>query len=378
LERYLIPLLLLFALMASSQHEPEKTAKRKFLGFKELNDTINEEKSGIFILPLLYYTPDTRWAFGAAGVYYFKITPRQAEEKETRVSNAQFLADYTQNRQLDLWGVWNIFTRNENYLLKGEARYRNFPDRFYGIGNNTRKDSAERYEYNLLSLKNLVMKQVFPALFLGVDYHIEKEYGFRYTAGGILQSGTVRGFQGSIGSAFGLVAVYDNRDNVINTYRGRLAEVSSYYYAPELGSTFRFVYFNLLYQEFWQIKRRHILALQTKARLGTGHIPFLDMSTAGNDDLLRGYPKNRFRDRNFLGAQLEYRFPPVWRIGAVTFAGAGDVFHNFSDLEFRLVKYSAGAGLRFLINPAERLNVRLDYGYGNEGGHFYFIVTESF
>jgi hypothetical protein len=34
--------------------------------------------------------------------------------------------------------------------------------------------------------------------------------------------------------------------------------------------------------------------------------------------------------------------------------------------------------LRFVVDPAERLNIRLDYGYGTEGGYFYFVVGESF
>ena len=115
-----------------------------------------------------------------------------------------------------------------------------------------------------------------------------------------------------------------------------------------------------------------------RARYGFGQVPFLDMSSVGNDDLLRGYPKNRFRDVNFLGGQLEYRFPLFWRFGMVTFAGMGDVFNKHKELGLNHVKYSVGAGLRFVVNPAERLNIRIDYGYGREGGYFYFVVAESF
>ena len=356
------------------QHEK----KKRFLGFRNLNDTIDDAKKGFFILPLLYYTPDTRWAAGAAGVYYFKLSPKGVNEYETRVSNIQFLADYTQNRQLDVWGQWNVFTQNENYLLKGEFRYRNFPDRFYGIGNASLKTDEERYEYNLLSFKSLFLKKVYPSVFLGVDYHYEKEYGFKYTQGGKLEDGSIVGHNGGIQSALGLVAIYDSRDNVINTFKGSLFEVSSYFYKPQIGSTFDFTFLNVLYQKYWRLKGRQVLALQTKARYGFGQVPFLDMSNAGNDDILRGYPKNRFRDVNFLGGQLEYRFPLFWRFGMVTFAGAGDVFGKHSDLSMAKVKYSVGAGLRFVVNPAERLNIRLDYGYGREGGYFYFMVAESF
>ena len=362
----------------SQQEQHAARNKKRFLGFRSLNDTLSEEKSGLFILPLIYYTPDTRWAFGAAGVYYFKVVPKRDGEKETRMSNIQFLTDYTQNKQLDVWGIWNVFSRNENYLFKGEARFRNFPDRFYGIGNSTPRDGEELYSYSLISIKNLVMKQIHPSFFAGVDYHIEKEYDFALTPGGSLESGNIPGSSGSIGSAIGLVALFDSRDNVINTFRGRLAEVSSYFYAPAIGSTFPFIYLNLLYHDFVQVRRRHVLAFQGKVRLGRGTVPFLDMSTAGNDDLLRGYAKNRFRDRNFIGGQVEYRFPLFWRFGAVTFAGLGDVFSGHRDLSVAAIKYSVGAGLRFVINPTERLNVRFDYGYGTEGGHFYFVVAEAF
>jgi hypothetical protein len=358
--------------------EPAPPHKKRFMGFRALNDTVDDQKKGFFVLPLVYYTPDTRWAGGAAGVYYFKIGGKTPDEHETRVSNVQFLGDYTQNKQLDLWGQWNVFTRNENYLFKGEIRYRNFPDRFYGIGNNSLKYNEEKYEYNLLSFKTLILKKVYPAVFLGVDYHFEKEYDFKYTPGGALETGTITGYNGGIQSAVGLVAIYDSRDNVINTYKGSILELSSYFYKPEIGSTFRFTFLNALYQKFWQVKRKHIIAVQARGRYGYGQVPFLDMSNAGNDDMLRGYPKNRFRDVSFLGAQVEYRFPLFWRLGMVTFAGAGDVFNKYTDLGIDRIKYSVGAGLRFIVNPAERLNIRLDYGYGREGGYFYFVVAESF
>jgi len=349
-----------------------------FMGIKPLNDTIPDEKNGFFFLPLLYYTPDTRLAYGGAGVYYFKIPPKHEYQQPTRGSYVQFLADYTQNKQLDVWGIWNIFTRNEDYILKGEARFRNFPDRFYGIGNDTKIADEEFYEYNLFSIKALALKKIRPSLFVGIDYNYETEYGLKTEAGGQLATGEITGFAGGIGSALGLVALFDSRDNIINPYKGRFAEVSSYFYSQSLGGTFNFTNINATYQQYWQVKPKHIFATQTVFRFNYGDVPFLDMATLGNDDILRGYPKNRFRDKHFWATQAEYRFPLFWRFGMVAFAGVGDVYDSVSDLRVSQLKYSIGTGLRFVVNPAERLNVRLDYGYGREGGNIYFIVTEAF
>jgi outer membrane protein assembly factor BamA len=351
---------------------------KKFLGFSALDDTVSSEKNGVFILPLLYYTPDTRWAVGAAGVYYFKFKPITAEQEETRMSYIQFLADYTQNKQLDVWSTWNIFARNENYLFKGDIRFRDFPDRFYGLGNTVLSQNDEKYSYQLFQLKSLQLKRIKPGFFVGFDYELEYEYGFKYQSGGQLETGTVTGSSGAVGSAIGLVATADTRDNIINPYKGKLAEVSSYFFLRPLGSTFGFVNLNGTFQQYWQIKPKHVLAWQSKARFTFGNVPFLDLSTLGNDDILRGYPKNRFRDNHFFGTQLEYRFPLFWRFGGVTFAGVGDVMGQHSVLSVNNLKYSIGAGLRFVVNPAERLNVRLDYGYGREGGYFYFMVAEAF
>lgn len=367
-----------FFILFLSNIQTSEAQDKSFLGFDPLYDTIQENKNGIFVLPLVYYTPDTRWAAGAAGVYYFRIPPKTEQQQETRTSYVQFLADYTQNRQFDAWGIWNIFTRDEDYLLQGELRFRNFPDRFYGIGNSTSSNAEEKYEYNLIRLNSLVLKEIKQHFYAGIDFELEYEYGLQYTSGGELERGTITGYKGGFGSALGLVVAIDSRDNIINTYSGTFCEVSTYLFGNYLGGQFNFFKVDGVYQKYWQIKKHHILATQTKMRITSGDVPFLDMSTLGSDDLLRGYASNRFRDHNLFATQLEYRFPLFWRFSGVSFAGIGDVFHQISDLQLNQLKYSVGGGLRFVIKPAERLNIRLDYGYGSLGGEFYFSVKESF
>lgn len=369
-----ITLFLTFVSICSHAQEQKKA----FLGIEPLSDTIQKDKQGLFVLPLLYYTPDTRWAAGAAGVYYFRVPPKKEEQKETRASYVQFLSDYTQNQQLDIWGLWNIFTRDEDFLLQGEVRFRNFPDRFYGLGNNSSENNEEKYAYNLVRLNALALKEVKEYVFLGIDYELEYEYGFEYTSGGMLESGSISGWKGGFGSALGAVAAIDSRDNIINAHKGTLAELSTYFFGGYVGGQFNFVKINGVYQYYWKLKKNHILATQTKMRLTFGDVPFLDMSTLGDDDILRGYATNRYRDKSFIATQVEYRFPLFWRFGGVAFAGLGDVFNRPSDIRFNRLKYSIGGGLRFVIKPAERLNLRFDYGLGKDGGEFYLMVTESF
>ncbi|MEX2596532.1 MAG: BamA/TamA family outer membrane protein [Salibacteraceae bacterium] len=336
-----------------------------------------DSKNGLFVLPLLYYTPDTRFAAGLVGVYYFR-TGKTQDKETTRLSYAKMLGDYTQNRQLDLWSSWNIFSNKEKYLFKGEFRFRNFPDKFYGIGNNTAEENIEGYEYNLFKFKMMAMKKIANHLFAGFDYQFETEYGFELQPGGQLETGEITGSTGGIGTAVGAVMTYDKRDNVINAYSGMLFELSSYWNTSYLGGNFNFININMEFSKFWEVKEHHIIAVNAMVNSNFGEVPFLDMAKVGSDGMLRGYASNRYRDHYFAGTQVEYRFPLWWRFGMVVFTGVGDVFDKPSDLQLNRLKYSFGAGLRFLVNPKERLNVRFDYGFGRRNNAFYLMLTEAF
>lgn len=377
----LISLGLMLCYTAVAQDTTDVKPKKTFwsyFGVTPLDDTVAVHKNGLFVTPLIYYSPDTRWGLGGAGAYVFHLKDKKDTTDFTRASYIRFLADYTMNKQTDVWMDWSVFTRKERYYFKGELRFRNFPDKFYGIGNNTPMSNQESYSYNLISFKFLALRKIYDKFFVGLDYHFENEFGFKHTTGGQLETGTITGYNGGIGSAFGFVSIYDTRDNVLNCYKGEFAEISTYFHNRVFGSTFSFAVVQGEFNKYWQIKPKHIIAWQTKTRFTFGDVPFLDMSFVGNEDMLRGYPKNRFRDNHFMGTQVEYRFPLFWRFGMTTFAGFGDVFSRPQDLSWRTTKYTVGAGFRFMVNSAERLNIRLDYGYGSQGGFFWFSVSEAF
>ena len=82
--------------------------------------------------------------------------------------------------------------------------------------------------------------------------------------------------------------------------------------------------------------------------------------------------------RNVAATQVEYRFPVKGRLGMVAFTGVGDVFDKTADLELDKLKYTIGTGLRFALNPEEKINIRVDAGYGSEGINFFVVLGEAF
>ena len=96
---------------------------------------------------------------------------------------------------------------------------------------------------------------------------------------------------------------------------------------------------------------------------------------------MRGYYTGRFRDRNFVAAQAEYRwlpFPFSKRFGGVLFASAGTVSPNTSMLAREQWHPAIGAGLRFMVFPKKDIFIRADFALTPEGNGLYIYTGEAF
>lgn len=55
-----------------------------------------------------------------------------------------------------------------------------------------------------------------------------------------------------------------------------------------------------------------------------------------------------------------------------------DYISDPQDISWQRLKYSVGTCLRFIVNSAERVDLRLNYGYGMQEDYFYFELSEVF
>jgi outer membrane protein assembly factor BamA len=106
-------------------------------------------------------------------------------------------------------------------------------------------------------------------------------------------------------------------------------------------------------------------------------IPFIDLPRLGGPTLLRGYARDRFRDRVALLASLEYRYP-IWRqVSGFLFADAGRVLPDLSEagraaLAPQLLRPSGGAGLE--VFQVDSVLVRGQVAGSPEGVFFQFSL----
>ncbi len=97
----------------------------------------------------------------------------------------------------------------------------------------------------------------------------------------------------------------------------------------------------------------------------------------GTQATLRGFPNFRFRDRNLLLLQAEYRIPVWGPIDASVFAEAGKVTSRRADLDLADLKQSIGFSLSVMRGPATAARVDVGFGGGERVQVFLTIRREA-
>ncbi len=331
-------------------------------------------RSKFVISPVVSYKPETSWGFGIGAKWLFKF---KHATQDTRTSNMPIAALYTLKKQVVISSGYTVFFNHENWMLKGNIGYSNFPQQYYGIGNNTSKKNEELFEYQNILFEPLLLKRIVGKLFLGGGIRYNNIWDMKYEKDKLLDQNKPLGYDGSVSAGLEFAATYDNRDNVLNALTGALYEFRHAVYGENLGGLpFQLTKLDLR-QYFKLSKRNDVLAFQGYGYFSDGRAPLGELAALGGSDLMRGYYKGRFLENNMLAAQMEYRFPVLNPVGMVVFVGAGEVYHQISDLRLKNVKVGYGAGLRLKIVKSENLNIRFDVAKG-EKFNFYFGIAEAF
>jgi outer membrane translocation and assembly module TamA len=100
------------------------------------------------------------------------------------------------------------------------------------------------------------------------------------------------------------------------------------------------------------------------------------LPSLGGGSTLRGFTSWRFRDRNSLLLQGEWRIMVNRFLDTAVFADAGKVAASKSDLDFTGLKTDYGFGVRFHGPLATAL--RVEVARGSEGTVFVFATGAAF
>jgi outer membrane protein assembly factor BamA len=332
-------------------------------------------------LPVAVYTPETHFGIGALGVMLWKS---HHPEIKTRTSNAELLFLYTSRHQIIFIPRYTIFTRGEKFMLEGFGEELiDFRDNYYGVGDKTPSSNREIISYDVLGWENRVGHRIIKNkhLFAGLETRIIRYFNIKTEPGSLLKSEMTSGYQGSTSIGFGPSMTWDERDNVVNPSKGFYWDMRYSFYSKDIGSTNEYHRVIIDFRKYFLLNsaKHRILAFQVFNNFVKGDAPFKELAELGGPRVLRGYYRGRFRDNYLSAFQAEYRMPLYKRLGMVAFAGVAKVY-NPESVNLEGLHTSWGAGLRYTINKKERLNLRLDWGYGDRDrpGYFYLGFAESF
>lgn len=336
--------------------------------------------SKIITAPIIYYSPETSLGFGLGSKYLFKF---KGSGHEARTSNMPISLLYTLKNQFFIFSGFEVFTNQEKWVITGNIIFQNYPRLFYGVGRSTPESNEEIYDSYQFLIEPILMKRVFTRyLFLGGGLRYNTIYNTEIEESGLLDTTRPTGFDGSTSVGVEFAALYDSRDNILNASKGWYLEFTRGFYYPSLGSTHKFdlTRFDLRYYKSLSENNDGVLAFQAKGHFSNGDVPLAEHALFGSEEIMRGYIEGRYIEKNLLVTQLEYRRTfKNSRFGFVTFFGLGDVYSNSKELKLNDIKLNYGAGLRFMLDKREKLNIRFDYGVGNESsGNLYVNVAEAF
>jgi len=278
----------------------------------------------------------------------------------------------------------DIWTKGNRYNIVTDWRYLKYPSFTYGLGGNTSTDSGYSIDYSYLRLHQAILKTVSRDLYLGIGYDLDYFWNVEEIdpPPGKATDFEMYGFhKKEVASGVSLHFLYDSRRNQINPDQGGYFSVA---YRPNftfLGSDANWQSLILDLRKYWRFpgSTRNVLALWSYDwfTTGSGNPPYLLLPSTGWDaysNTARGYIQGRFRSKNMLYLETEYRFRILSNglLGGVIFGNAQSVSEQGSG-RFEYVTPGYGTGLRISLNKFSRTNLCIDYGWGTHGSGGFFV-----
>jgi hypothetical protein len=119
-------------------------------------------KNKLLVFPLVASSPETSWVFGVANAFIFKTAK---SDSVLRVSTIPSGILYTLNNQILIALGANIFLPKERYIIRFENSFSKFPDKFWGLGNNTDDKTSESYTFTQFYINPQLYRKVYGSLF---------------------------------------------------------------------------------------------------------------------------------------------------------------------------------------------------------------------
>ncbi len=332
-------------------------------------------KSGFVPIPALYYTPETAVAAGGLFIYFFRNDDDPADAKPSQVKPLVILTEKKQLiTSLLLSRRWNGGKDHASIF----SRYRQYPDKFWGVGPRTTSAMEEDYAANIVMVEASWEHATSFGWSVG-PVVIQSAYQVTETAAdGVVASGVLTGSDGARSGGLGMLLTRDSRDNLFAPVSGVFDSVRFIHYEHMNSSDRPFNEIQVDARRYLDVAEAQVFVLRLFAQGQIGDVPFRELASLGGPDRMRGYYEGRYRDKVAVIGEAEYRFPVWGRFRGAGFGSVGNVAKDLGQISKTPAKYSIGGGIRFVVDENERIAIRVDYGKTTESDGLYVQLNEAF
>jgi hypothetical protein len=319
-----------------------------------------------------------------AGIY---LGPRST----TNISTASFTPYWNLKERFGLPLRTSIWLPNNTWTIQGDTRFMVYPQYTWGIGSGHGVNENVFLNYKYIRFYQTALRQIKPYLYAGVGYHLDYHFNIQSDNPNInlpeftnYRHGTGRN---SFSSGISLNLLYDTRTSSINPLPGAYGNIVYRNNPSILGNKNK-------WQSVYLDTRKYIPMNPAKKNqqntlafwsyfwtVFNSPAPYLDLPSIGWDPYNRsgrGIDQNRYRGRNLLYLESEYRrdITNNGLLGFVVFANANTV--SGSGTFFTSWHPAVGTGLRVKFNKASGTNIGLDYGVSRGYSSFLLNLGEAF
>ena len=352
---------------------------RKILNKKRPDSARNKPKKLVYsVVPAVGYSLSTGFAaqLTASVGFYTNNNHRQ------NLSEMDIEAVYDTKIQKMLISRASIWGTDNNYKFVTDLRLEKYPVSTYGLGTGTSNTKEDPLVYSFIRTYFTAYRKIIPNFYIGLGYNLDYHYNITEAgnADKTISDYDIYGKTSSSTSSGAVVnLLFDNRRNPVNPLNGGYASILYRDNRTVLGSDNNWTELQFDFRRYFRLSQRsnNILAFWTVWEFTSGHVPYLDLpNTASNtyNNEGRGYAEQRFRGRNMLYLEGEYRFgiSKNGLLGGVLFSNAQS-YTEFKSNRFEKVAPAIGTGLRIKVNKHTNTNVCIDYAAGLYGSRGIFV-----
>lgn len=331
----------------------------------------------LILLPLAYYTPETKVAGGLL------LIKNLWKEKEGHTSNVMATASVTLNNQAMVSIAPRLYLQGGEWELGGVLFYSYFPNKYYGRGVENSLKTPEKYTENSFVMAVNGGRNIYERLFIrgGVAQDLRKIIDFE--VGGEMEKEIQ-----NLAMSLQVLSVnagleWDERDYPQAPRQGSWYRITQSFYEPrdreDKKDLERFRKIDFDFRQYVTIAPQWVAAAQLVAsELQGEQIPFQYLNSIGGGSRMRGFYAGQYRDKSLGMFQAELRFERTPRWTPAIFAGVARMATKISDLNSADSFYSGGAGIQYVLDPENRTKLRLDFGMTNKESGAYFLIGEAF